>query len=89
MDGVGPADLNIKSLEARINNGNVKELILALSATMEGDTTNYYLYRKLNKHIPVISTLARGVSIGDELEFIDEVTLGRSILNRVPFEVSK
>ena len=89
MDGVGPTDLNIKNLEARVSDGNVKELILALSATMEGDTTNYYLYRKLSKHIPVISTLARGVSIGDELEFIDEVTLGRSILNRVPFEVSK
>ncbi|MBN1158188.1 MAG: recombination protein RecR [Bacteroidales bacterium] len=89
MDGIGPADLNIDRLEARISRGNIRELILALSATMEGDTTNYYLYRKLNKDIPVISTLARGVSIGDELEFIDEVTLGRSILNRVPFEINK
>ncbi|MBN2482288.1 MAG: recombination protein RecR [Bacteroidales bacterium] len=89
MDGIGPADLNIDSLEARIKRGNIRELILALSATMEGDTTNYYLYRRLSKSIPVISTLARGVSIGDELEFIDEVTLGRSILNRVPFEMNK
>jgi recombination protein RecR len=89
MDGIGPADLNIAGLESRINRENIKEVILALSATMEGDTTNYYLYRKLSKNIPVISTLARGVSIGDELEFIDEVTLGRSILNRVPFEIHK
>jgi recombination protein RecR len=89
MDGIGPADLNIASLEDRVSDGNVKELILALSATMEGDTTNYYLYRKLSRHISMISTLARGVSIGDELEFIDEVTLGRSILNRIPFETGK
>lgn len=89
MNGVGPADLNIASLEARVNKGNIKELILALSATMEGDTTNYYLFRKLSDNIPLISTLARGVSIGDELEFIDEITLGRSILNRIPFEVNR
>jgi len=89
MDGIGPNDLNIVSLEERVSDGNVRELILALSATMEGDTTNYYLYRKLSGHIGLISTLARGVSIGDELEFIDEVTLGRSILNRVPFETGK
>lgn len=89
MDGIGPNDLNIGSLEERVSGRNIKELILALSATMEGDTTNYYLYRKLSKYIGLISTLARGVSIGDELEFIDEVTLGRSILNRVPFESGK
>ena len=89
MDGIGPADLNISSLEERVSGGDVKELILALSATMEGDTTNFYLYKKLSRHISLVSTLARGVSIGDELEFIDEVTLGRSILNRVPFESGK
>jgi len=86
MDGMGPADLHISSLEARMKNGNVRELILALSATMEGDTTNYYIYRRLNTYNPIFSTLARGVSIGDELEYTDEITLGRSIINRIPFE---
>jgi recombination protein RecR len=86
MDGMGPADLHISALEERMKNGNVRELILALSATMEGDTTNYYIYRKLNAFNPVFSTLARGVSIGDELEYTDEITLGRSIINRIPFE---
>ena len=84
MDGVGPSDLNIASLEERVHKG-VNELILALSVTMEGDTTNYYLYKKLSKFVPVITTLARGVSVGDELEFIDEATLVRSLKNRVPF----
>jgi len=87
MDGLGPADLHIASLEERLKQGNVREVILALSATMEGDTTNYYLYRKLHVYNPVFSTLARGVSIGDELEYTDEITLGRSIVNRIPFEV--
>jgi recombination protein RecR len=87
MDGLGPADLSIAELEARLKEGNVREVILALSATMEGDTTNFYLFRKLQAYKPVFSTLARGVSIGDELEYTDEVTLGRSILNRIPFEV--
>ena len=86
MDGMGPADLHISALEERMKKGNVRELILALSATMEGDTTNYYIYRKLNSYNPVFSTLARGVSIGDELEYTDEITLGRSIINRIPFE---
>jgi recombination protein RecR len=86
MDGMGPADLHISALEERMKKGNVRELILALSATMEGDTTNYYIYRKLNTYNPVFSTLARGVSIGDELEYTDEITLGRSIINRIPFE---
>ncbi len=86
MDGMGPADLHITALEERMKKGNVRELILALSATMEGDTTNYYIYRKLNSYNPVFSTLARGVSIGDELEYTDEITLGRSIINRIPFE---
>lgn len=87
MEGLGPADLNITELEARMKEGIVREVILALSATMEGDTTNFYLYRKLQAYKPLFSTLARGVSIGDELEYTDEVTLGRSILNRIPFEV--
>jgi len=87
MDGLGPADLRIAELEARLQQGNVREVILALSATMEGDTTNFYLYRKLQAYQPVFSTLARGVSIGDELEYTDEITLGRSIVNRIPFEV--
>lgn len=88
MDGFGPSDLNIASLEDRVKRGNIKEIILALSATMEGDTTNFYIYRRLNSYIPVFSTLARGVSIGDELEYTDEVTLGRSLINRIPFNVS-
>lgn len=86
MDGLGPADLHIASLEDRLRQGNIREVILALSATMEGDTTNYYIYRKLHIYNPVFSTLARGVSIGDELEYTDEITLGRSIINRIPFE---
>ncbi len=86
MDGIGPADLTIDSLEQKVRNGEIKEVILALSTTMEGDTTNFYIYRKL-KDLPVtISTLARGVAIGDDLEYADEVTLGRSILNRTSFE---
>jgi recombination protein RecR len=88
MDGLGPSDLNIASLEERVKGGEVKEIILALSATMEGDTTNFYLYRKLNPYNLVFSTLARGVSIGDELEYTDEVTLGRSLVNRIPFAIS-
>jgi recombination protein RecR len=88
MDGLGPSDLNIGSLEERVKKGGISEIILALSATMEGDTTNFYLYRKLSAYQPVFSTLARGVSIGDEREFTDEITLGRSIVNRIPFNVS-
>ena len=87
MDGMGPADLHIGSLEERLKQGNIKEIILALSATMEGDTTNFYLYKRLSAYNTVFSTLARGVSIGDELEYTDEITLGRSILHRIPFEV--
>ncbi|MDP4203598.1 MAG: recombination mediator RecR [Bacteroidota bacterium] len=85
MDGIGPGDLEIESLVTRVKSEPVKEIILALSPTMEGDTTNYYIYRKLNECNVVISTLARGVSIGNELEYADEITLGRSILNRTPF----
>lgn len=86
MDGVGPTDLNIASLLSRIQKEEVKEVILALSTTVEGDTTNFYLYKKLSDFELTISTIARGVSIGDALEFIDELTLGRSIMNRLPFE---
>ena len=86
MDGIGPADLTIDSLERKASSGAVSEIILALSTTMEGDTTNFYIYRKV-KHCPVIvSTLARGLAIGDELEYADQVTLGRSIVNRMLFE---
>ena len=88
MDGLGPADLNIASLEERLKKGGVKEVILALSTTMEGDTTNFYLYRRLSAYHPIFSTLARGVSIGDELEYTDEITLGRSLVNRIPFTIS-
>lgn len=85
MDGVGPSDLQIASLVERVQQGDVKEVILALSTTMEGDTTNFYLYRKLAPFEIKVSTIARGVAVGDELEYADEVTLGRSILNRVEF----
>ncbi len=85
MDGVGPGDLQIESLVQRVAEGGVKEVILALSTTLEGDTTNFYIYRKLEKLGVKLSVLARGVSIGDELEYTDEVTLGRSIVNRTPF----
>ncbi|WP_262888231.1 recombination mediator RecR [Mangrovibacterium lignilyticum] len=88
MDGVGPADLEINSLIERVRDGNVSEIILALSTTMEGDTTNFYIYKKLKDFKVKISTLARGVSIGDELEYADELTLGRSIKNRMDFESS-
>jgi len=86
MEGIGPEDLAIESLVNRVKEGDVKEILLALPTTIEGDTTNFYLYRKLKDSTLKITTLARGVSIGDELEFTDEVTLGRSILNRTPYE---
>lgn len=87
MDGIGPADLEIDSLVDRIGEGTVKEVILALSSTMEGDTTNFYIFRKLAPYKDLkISIIARGISVGDELEYTDEVTLGRSILNRMPFD---
>ena len=87
MDGVGPSDLAIDELIARLEAGGIKEVILALSPTMEGDTTNFYLYKKLSRFDVEITTIARGVSIGDELEYADEVTLGRSILNRTPYKM--
>ena len=87
MDGIGPSDLEIESLVERVSNGEVKEVSLALSSTMEGDTTNFYIFRKLAPYHDVkISIIARGISVGDELEYTDEVTLGRSILNRTIFE---
>ena len=85
MDGVGPGDLQIESLVRRVAEGGINEVILALSTTMEGDTTNFYIYRKLEKMGVKLSVLARGVSIGDELEYTDEITLGRSIVNRTTF----
>ena len=88
IDGVGPSDLEIASLEERVKRGEIDELILALSATMEGDTTNFYIFRKLQPYSLKLSIIARGVSIGDEIEYADEVTLGRSILNRTPFDES-
>jgi recombination protein RecR len=88
MDGIGPAELEIESLVNRVAKGDIVEVILALSTTMEGDTTNFYIYRKLKDKEIKISTLARGVSVGDELEYTDEITLGRSLTNRVPYESS-
>ena len=88
MDGIGPSDLQIESLVQRVAAGEVKEVILALSATMEGDTTNAYIFRHLVPYDIKISVIARGVSIGDELEYADEITLGRSILNRTPYNDS-
>lgn len=85
MDGIGPQDLSIQHLVNRVSSGVVSEVILALSSTMEGDTTNFYIYRKLEKTGVKISVIARGISVGDELEYTDEVTLGRSILNRTLF----
>lgn len=88
IDGVGPSQLNINSLIEKVNSGQVKELIFALSSTMEGDTTNFYIYKQINATDLILSTIARGIAVGDELEYADEVTLGRSILQRVPFEFS-
>ena len=85
MDGIGPSDLQIESLVERVKGGEVKEVILALSSTMEGDTTNFYISRKLDGMDVKLSVIARGISIGDELEYTDEVTLGRSIINRTLF----
>lgn len=85
MDGISPSSLNIDSLIKRVAEGEVKEVILALSSTMEGDTTNFYIYRKLQQYGIKLSVIARGISIGDELEYADEVTLGSSIINRTPF----
>ena len=85
MEGIGPHQLNISSIERKLNEGKVKELIFALSATMEGDTTAYYLYKKFKEFPVTFSTIARGISVGDELEYADEISLGRSIVNRFPY----
>jgi len=88
MDGIGPGDLNIESLIKKISEDKINEVIMALSTTIEGDTTNYYIYKKLSRFNIKITTIARGISIGDELEYADEITLGRSIINRMPYENS-
>ena len=85
MDGIGPADIEIDSLVSRVEQGGVEEVILALSSTMEGDTTNFYIFRKLAHTDVRVSVIARGISVGNEIEYTDEVTLGRSIQNRIPF----
>ena len=86
MDGIGPSDLNVENLQNKIESNHVEEIILALSTTMEGDTTNFYLYKRFKEYPVKISTIARGISIGDDLEFADELTLGKSILHRTLFE---
>lgn len=88
LDGIGPGDLQISSLINRVQAQGAKEVILALNSTMEGDTTNFYLYRKLKDFNLTVSTIARGIAVGDELEYTDEVTLGRSIALRIPYEQS-
>lgn len=88
IEGIGPSQLTINSLVERVKTGQIKEVIFALSATMEGDTTNYYIYKQISPYSITTSTIARGISVGDEIEYADEVTLGRSIINRVSFENS-
>lgn len=88
MDGIGPKDLKINSLVEKVKIGEVEEIIFALSATMEADTTNFYIYKLIQPYDVKTSTIARGIPVGDELEYTDEVTLGRSILARIPFESS-
>ncbi len=88
MDGIGPNDLNLETLVQKVSQGGVKEIIMALSTTMEGDTTNFYIYKRVKEFDVAVSTIARGIAIGDELEFADEVTLARSIINRTPYENS-
>ncbi|HAT63111.1 MAG TPA: recombination protein RecR, partial [Flavobacteriaceae bacterium] len=88
MDGVGPMDLNIPTLVEKVKSGKVSEIIFALSSTMEGDTTNFYIFKQIEGTQVTTTTIARGISVGDELEYADEITLGRSILHRIPFETS-
>jgi len=88
IDGIGPSQLNINSLVEKVKSGAIEEIIFALSSTMEGDTTNFYIFKQIKDYPVKTSTIARGIAVGDELEYADEVTLGRSILNRVPFENS-
>lgn len=86
MEGIGPADIKIEGLINKIKGGNVKEIIMALSPTLEGDTTNFYIFKKINQFPVVVSVIARGVAFGDDLEYADEITLGRAIVNRTRFE---
>jgi recombination protein RecR len=88
IDGVGPSQLNITTLVEKVKSGAIDEIIFALSSTMEGDTTNFYVFKQLKEYNVKTSTIARGIAVGDELEYADEVTLGRSIVQRVPFESS-
>ncbi|WP_047547915.1 recombination mediator RecR [Psychroserpens sp. Hel_I_66] len=88
MDGIGPNELNIQSLVEKVKQNKITELIFALGSTMEGDTTNFYIYKQIQDYEVQTSTIARGISVGNELEYTDEVTLGRSIINRIPFEAS-
>ena len=88
IDGVGPNQLNILPLIEKVKNGGVTEIIFALSSTMEGDTTNFYIYKQIKDYEIITSTIARGIAVGDELQYADEVTLGRSLIHRVPFESS-
>jgi len=88
IEGIGPNDINVSHLVKRINTEEIKEIILALPATVEGDTTNYYIYKLIKGFDVAITSISRGVAIGDELEYTDEITLGRSILNRLPFNAS-
>jgi len=88
VDGIGPGDLTIHSLVEKVKSGTVEELIFALSSTMEGDTTNFYIFKQVENYPILTTTIARGIAVGDELQYADEVTLGRSILHRVPFENS-
>lgn len=86
VEGIGPQDLTVESLIQRVASGNIREIMLALPTTIEGDTTNFYLFKRLHEYPVKVTAIARGISIGDELEYTDEVTLGRSILNRMPYE---
>jgi recombination protein RecR len=88
IEGIGPSQLKINSLVDKVKEGRVSEIIFALSSTMEGDTTNFYIYKQLKDFTLKMSTIARGISVGDELEYADEITLGRSLLHRIPFETS-
>lgn len=88
LDGIGPDELNIDSLVEKVQTNQIKEVIFALSTTMEGDTTNFYIFRRISDYDIITSTIARGISVGDDLEYTDEITLGRSITDRIPFENS-
>jgi recombination protein RecR len=88
MEGIGPSNLTIDSLVAKVTSQEIKEIILALNATMEGETTSFFIFKKLASFNVTLSAIARGIAVGDELEYTDEVTLGRSIINRIPYNTS-